>query len=85
MRLHRNLVEAVLDGLDAIFNEGVYADKAVERLLKRDRRWGSRDRGFIAETVYELVRYKRLYREIAEVQEPLNRQDLFRMFAVWAA
>ncbi len=73
-----------MDGLDAIFNEGVYADKAVERLLKRDRRWGSRDRGFIAETVYELVRYKRLYREIAEVQEPLNRQDLFRMFAVWA-
>lgn len=84
MRLHRNLVEAVLDGLDTVFNEGVYADRAVERLLKRDRRWGSRDRGFIAETMYELVRYKRLYQEIAEVQEPLSRKDCFRMFAVWA-
>ena len=45
---------------------------------------GSRDRGFIAETTYEMVRYKRLYAEIAEVKAPFDRQDLFRMWAVWA-
>ncbi|MDG1573464.1 methyltransferase domain-containing protein [Robiginitalea sp. M366] len=84
MRFHRNLVEAVLDGADQIFNQGQYADKAVERLLKRDKRWGSRDRGFIAETLYELVRYKRLYAAIAEVKDPFSREDLQRIFAVWA-
>ena len=51
MRLHRNLVFAVIDGLDQIFNEDFLAHKAVEKLLKRDKRWGSHDRGFIAETV----------------------------------
>lgn len=84
MHLHRNLVFAVIDGLHEIFNEGAYADKVVQKLLKRDKRWGSRDRSFIAETVYEIVRWKRLYTEIAEVKEPFSRENLWRVFAVWA-
>lgn len=84
MRLHRNLCFAVIDGLHKIFNENEYADKVVQHLLKRDKRWGSRDRGFIAETVYEIVRYKRLYSEIADVKAPYDRDNLWRLFAVWA-
>ncbi|NNF19035.1 MAG: methyltransferase domain-containing protein [Flavobacteriaceae bacterium] len=84
MRLHRNLVFAVIDGLNLIFNEGEYADKVVQKLLKRDSRWGSRDRGFIAETTYDIVRWKRLYAEIAEIKAPYDRPKLFRMFSVWA-
>lgn len=78
------MVFAVIDGLDLIFNEGEYADKVVQKVLKLDKRWGARDRGFIAETIYEMVRYKRLYAEIADIRVPFRRQDLFRMWAVWA-
>ncbi|TYA92272.1 RsmB/NOP family class I SAM-dependent RNA methyltransferase [Seonamhaeicola marinus] len=84
MRLHRNLCFAVIDGLMSIFNDEEYADKVIQQLLKRDKRWGSRDRGFVAETTYDIVRWKRLYAEIAEVKEPFNRDNLWRMFAVWA-
>ena len=84
MKLHRNLVFAVIDALNLVFNEGEYADKVVQKVLKFDKRWGARDRGFIAETTYEMVRYKRLYAEIAEVKAPFSRPDLFRMWAVWA-
>ena len=84
MRLHRNLCFAVIDGLTQIFNEGKYADKVIQQLLKRDKRWGARDRGFVAETTYDIVRWKRLYAEIAEVKEPFDRDNLWRMFAVWA-
>ncbi|GAA4900412.1 class I SAM-dependent methyltransferase [Flaviramulus aquimarinus] len=84
MRLHRNLCFAVIDGLTLIFNEGKYADKVIQQLLKRDKRWGARDRGFVAETTYDMVRWKRLYAEIAEVKEPFDRDNLWRMFAVWA-
>lgn len=84
MKLHRNLVFAVIDGLLLIFNEKQYADKVVENLLKRDKRWGARDRAFIAETIYETVRWKRLYAEIADVREPFDRDKLWRIFAVWA-
>ena len=83
MRLHRNLVFTVVDSIHDIFNESVYADKAVEKALKRDKRWGSRDRKFIAETIYEMVRWKRLYAEIANVKEPFSRPNIWRMFSVW--
>jgi 16S rRNA (cytosine967-C5)-methyltransferase len=84
MRLHRNLVYTTIDALNAIFNENEYADKVVARSLKKDKRWGSSDRKFVAETIYEIVRWKRLYSEIAEVKEPFDRDNLWRMFAVWA-
>ena len=84
MRLHRNLVFAVVDCLQLIFNENKYADKQLHKTLKLDPRWGARDRSFIAETVYDIVRWKRLYAEIAEVQLPFSRENLFRIFAVWA-
>jgi 16S rRNA (cytosine967-C5)-methyltransferase len=84
MRLHRNLVYTTIDALNAIFNEGEYADKVVARSLKKDKRWGSTDRKFVAETIYEVVRWKRLYTEIAEVKEPFDRENLWRIFSVWA-
>ncbi len=84
MKLHRNLVFATIDSLDQIFNENKQADKVLKNTLKRDKRWGARDRSFIAETTYDIVRWKRLYAEIAEVKEPFTRANLFRLFAVWA-
>ena len=84
MRLHRNLVFTVIDSLLAIFNDGEYADKVVSRALKKDKRWGSNDRKFVAETIYEIVRWRRLYAEIAEVKEPYDRDNIWRIFAVWA-
>ncbi|HLV91822.1 MAG TPA: methyltransferase domain-containing protein [Aequorivita sp.] len=84
MKLHRNLVFATIDSLQEIFNDKKQADKVLRNTLKRDKRWGSRDRSFIAETTYDIVRWKRLYAEIAEVNEPFTRPNLFRMFAVWA-
>jgi len=84
MRLHRTLVFAVIDSLNLIFNEGKYADKVVEKVLKRDKRWGSRDRKFIAETIYEMVRWKRLYNEIAGTKGHYTSENLWKNFTVWA-
>jgi 16S rRNA (cytosine967-C5)-methyltransferase len=61
----------------------MYAGKAVEQALRRDKRWGSRDRKFVAETIYDIIRWKRLYAEIAEVSEPFTRPNLWRLFSVW--
>lgn len=84
MRLHRNLVFAVVDALLEIFNDGGYADKVIGKTLKRDKRWGARDRGFIAETTYEIVRWKRMYDGIAETKGHFSRDNMFKIFAVWA-
>lgn len=83
MRLHRNLVFAVIDALHRIFNEGEYADKVIRSVLQYNKRWGARDRAFIAETTYDIVRWKRLYTAIANAYDPYSRPHLFRVFSVW--
>lgn len=84
MRLHRNLVFTVVDAIKLIFNEGEYADKVVQKALKRDARWGARDRKFVAETIYEMVRWKRLYNEIAGTKSHYTTENVWKNFAVFA-
>ena len=84
MRLHRNLVVAVIKVLDGNFNQNFYADKTIEKILKSDKRWGSRDRGFIAETSYEIIRWKRLYSQISDTKSPYKYGELWKMFSIWA-
>jgi 16S rRNA (cytosine967-C5)-methyltransferase len=84
MRLHRNLVFTVIDSIKLIFNEGEYADKVVEKALKRDKRWGARDRKFVAETIYDMVRWKRLYNEIAGTKSHYTTENVWKNFAVLA-
>lgn len=60
MRWYPNLVAAAAGILEDIFMHGQYADQVVEQALKGNPKWGSRDRAFIAEAVYEVVRWYRL-------------------------
>ncbi len=82
-RLHRNLVFAVINALDLIFNENEYADRVVHKVLKSDKRWGARDRKFVAESIYDSVRWKRLYNEIASTKNHFSRENLWKFFTVY--
>ncbi len=84
MKFHLNLIKAVNSAIYQIFEESRYADKVLERLLKSDNRWGARDRAFIAENTYEMVRYWRLIRSCAGLEEhELNEPNLFTLFGTW--
>lgn len=61
MKLHKNLCEAVVSGLDQVFLQDAHANQVVEQLLLSNKKWGARDRNFIAEHIYTLIRYYRLY------------------------
>jgi 16S rRNA (cytosine967-C5)-methyltransferase len=63
--LHPILVHTVTQALFSIFGENRHADKVIEYTLRQNPKAGSRDRAFIAETTYEIVRYYRLYCEVA--------------------
>ena len=60
MKLYPSLVLAAHSALTEIFQQGHYADKVIERTLRSNPKWGSRDRAFIAETTYDCVRWFRL-------------------------
>ena len=82
-RLHKNLVAAVIEALETSFGKGYYADKVIERILKRNPKWGARDRGFIAESTYEMVRWWRLLWELYGKEPTLKRKELYRLFGIW--
>ncbi|MCO6484628.1 MAG: RsmB/NOP family class I SAM-dependent RNA methyltransferase [Saprospiraceae bacterium] len=62
-RLYPNLVAAVEQALTDTLVGRHPADKVLGRLFKANPKWGSRDRAFIAETTYDLLRYLRHYTE----------------------
>lgn len=70
MKFHRHLVESIFLALEDIFKNNYYADKVIERNLKANKKWGSRDRKYFAETIYEIVRWKRLLSEVAGSEQP---------------
>ncbi len=58
-KLHAHLVSELVDALQSIFFAGEFADKIIKRKFKMHRQWGSRDRRFYAESVYEITRWWR--------------------------
>lgn len=60
MKLHYSLMQCVIDTVYTIFAENKMADKAIQTMLKSNKKFGSRDRAFIAENTYEIVRWWRL-------------------------
>ena len=84
MRFHKNLIDAVTQALLLIFEEGKYADKVIEKVLQSNKRWGARDRAFIAENTYEIVRWWRLLQYLTHSEgQPLTIALLNRMFGTW--
>lgn len=78
MKLYKNLVNSVALTLQEIFIKKRYADKALDSTFKQNTQWGSRDRRFVAEAVYDIVRNYRLYAELAE-----SEKNFWFMTAVW--
>lgn len=78
MKLYKNLVNSVALTLQEIFVKNRYADKALERVFKDHVQWGSRDRRFVAEAVYDIVRNYRLYSQLAE-----SEKNFWFITAVW--
>jgi len=78
MKWYPNIAIAIIDALKTIFNEGEQADKVIQKLLRSNRKWGSRDRKFIAKALYDIIRWKRLY-------EYLSNEDIYTILGKWKA
>lgn len=79
MRLYHNLAETVVENLYEIVEGNRYADKVIEKVLKRHPKWGARDRRFVAETTYDIVRWYRLFTTLTGTDE----KDYWALFGAW--
>ena len=66
------LVELV----ERVFNEDRYANKELEKLFRTNRKLGARDRHFLAENIYELVRWWRKALHAANFHESIYQKKI---------
>jgi len=59
MKMHRILAEAAAGIVKSVFKEHKVLDHELAAAFEENPKWGKRDRSFIAETVFEVVRWKR--------------------------
>lgn len=89
MKLHRPLFLHIVTALKQIFGlegeRGYHADKVIERLFQTNRKLGARDRRFIAEAVYDIVRWWRLLAYCTDKGESAiqDESDLWRIVGAW--
>jgi len=61
VKIHRNIALGVVEGLRQILEKKQALRPTLSRLLKQNRRWGSRDRRQLGESVLDCIRWKRTY------------------------
>lgn len=83
MKLHRPLLIAVVEVVQDIFANRKMADKAIQKELKSSRRWGSKDRAFIASYSYNIVRWWRLLHFINGSQTDINdKKTIYKLLGI---
>ena len=81
MRLHRVLIIGLRQALSEALFSDKYADKVIEKTLKANKKWGSKDRAFVAESFYDIIRWKRkLAFYIGEEVKPTNIYNLIAAY-----
>jgi 16S rRNA (cytosine967-C5)-methyltransferase len=66
MRIHRPLAEAAAGILREVFDRGEVLDRVVAEAFRKNPRWGKRDRHFIGDSVWEVVRWRRALSFVAD-------------------
>lgn len=67
--MHRILAEAASGIAKSVFREHKVLDHELAAAFEANPKWGKRDRGFIAETVFEVARWRRALGFLVESEE----------------
>jgi 16S rRNA (cytosine967-C5)-methyltransferase len=83
LKVFKGLATAVVSALQEIFLRHKQADRVIEQVLKSNNKWGARDRAYIAENAYEMVRWWRLIQTVSDIRQTPQPEQLWLMFGVW--
>lgn len=85
-KLHKSLVNGIVFALTETFIEKRKSDKVLSQLFKLNKQWGARDRGFIAENTYDIVRWWRSIAEAAELDfQKVKAHEIWYLVKGWLA
>jgi 16S rRNA (cytosine967-C5)-methyltransferase len=83
LNFHKSHVIAIFSALKDIFLHNNYADKALEKVMRANKKWGVKDRSFVAESVYDIVRRWRFLCTVIDQEPSLTDKNLWSILGAW--
>jgi 16S rRNA (cytosine967-C5)-methyltransferase len=84
-KYHQTHIKSIFTVLKDVFENGEYADKAIEKVMRANKKWAARERSFVSDTTYDMIRNWRLLVTSAGLEENKKISDTFcwQLFGVY--
>lgn len=76
-------IKAIFAVLKDVFENGVFADKAIEKVMRANKKWDVRERSFVSEVSYDIIRNWRLLNSAGGVEGKLTEKNLWIIFGTY--
>lgn len=76
-------VKAIFNVLKDVFENGVFADKAIEKVMRANKKWDVKERSFVSEVSYDMIRNWRLLTSSAAAEGKLTDKNLWMIFGTY--
>ena len=85
LKHHTFHIKAIFIALKDIFEKNEYADKAIEKVMRANKYWDVRERSFVADVTYDIVRNWRLLVAASgvEIDTKLSDNKLWMIFGTY--
>jgi 16S rRNA (cytosine967-C5)-methyltransferase len=76
-------IKAIFSALKDVFENGVFADKAIEKVMRANKKWDVKERSFVSDVVYDMIRNWRLLSSAAATEGKLSEKSLWMIFGAY--
>jgi 16S rRNA (cytosine967-C5)-methyltransferase len=83
LKHHSYHIKAIFTALKDIFENNEYADKALEKVMRANKYWDVRERSFVSEVTYDMVRFWRLLVTSSGTEGKLTDKNLWLVFGTY--
>lgn len=83
LKHHSNHIKAIFLVLKDIFEKEEYADKAIEKIMRANKYWDVRERSFVSDVTYDIVRNWRLLVVASGSEGKLTEKTFWNIFGTY--
>lgn len=83
LKHHSFHIRAVFSVLKDVFEKNEYADKAIEKAMRANKKWDVRERSFVSDVSYDIIRNWRLLLSAAGAEGKLTDKNLWSIFGTY--
>jgi 16S rRNA (cytosine967-C5)-methyltransferase len=83
LKHHSNHIKAIFAVLKDLFDNNEYADKAIEKVMRANKYWDVRERSFVSDVSYDMIRNWRLLYVASGVEGKLTEKNLWTLFGTY--